>query len=159
MAARGRKLTLAHPPWSHTSQRPLCRITPALQPRRRQAEVQILIPRDARSRTHCSLLIQTVSEAQWARVGQDLLDVRHALRLLPFATRVGPAGRDLLVLGPDRVMLFVIDDDPVHGRVFFVVCRHSVSSLSGLRRWPAGGCTSSYVAPGPRCPAPDEICM
>src|SRR5260370_42595661 len=63
-------------------------------------------------------LFHLLAQRQRPHVGPDFLDVGQALVLRAALADVVPAERVLAVRGPDRVLLFVVDDDLVDRVVF-----------------------------------------
>src|SRR2546421_10396833 len=73
--------------------------------------------------------LHLLPQAQGAHVRPNFLDVGKALGLGAGLARVAPAEWVLAVGGPDRVLLLVVDDHLVDGRVFSLVLTHAVSFL------------------------------
>src|SRR5437588_156751 len=93
----------------------------------------IVLSLNSEARLHdrrASRRFHLLSEAQGPHVRPDLLDVGEALLLRPLLARVRPAERVLAVCGPDGILLLVVDDHLVDGRVFPLVCAHN-SSVCG----------------------------
>src|SRR5262245_7822105 len=80
-----------------------------------------------RSSVAALLLLHFPPQTQRTHVRPDLFDVLEAFGLRAGLPRVPPAGRDLAVDRPDRVLLFIVHDDaqlsvlPI--RTLFAHCR------------------------------------
>src|SRR5258708_16578550 len=84
-------------------------------------------------------LFHLLAQRQRPHVGPDFLDVGQALVLRAALADVVPAERVLAVRGPDRVLLFVVDDDLVDRVVFALFpIAHDPSPCSGRAGWPPG---------------------
>ena len=55
-----------------------------------------------------SLLPRLRSETPWPHIGPDFFDIGQAFRFETVLTGIFPAERYLLIIRPDRVLLFVI---------------------------------------------------
>src|SRR5437588_5815090 len=78
--------------------------------------------------------LHLLPQAQGAHVRPDLLDVREALGLRARLAGVAPAERVLAVGWPDGILLLVVDDHLVDGRVFSLVLTHAVFPPGGVGR-------------------------
>src|ERR1700722_4137872 len=74
--------------------------------------------------------VHMLAQAQRSHVGPHFLDVSETLVLRPAASRFAPARGYVSPVRPDRVLLFVIDDDAVDARVAITIgCDAHVCSL------------------------------
>src|ERR1041384_1667705 len=80
-----------------------------------------------------AVAVQRAAQAERPHIGPHLLDVGQALLLPAHLAPAAPAERDLAVLGPDRVLLLVVDDHLIAG-----VFRHH-NSGSGSQVPPVAG--------------------
>jgi hypothetical protein len=60
------------------------------------------------------------TEAEWAHVGPGLVDVVKTFLLGTARALVTPPGRQILINGPDRILLFVVDHHAVKLAIFGV---------------------------------------
>src|SRR5262249_848390 len=93
--------------------------------------------------------IHLLPQAQPPHVGPDLLDVGEAVGLGARLALRAPAQRQLAVRRPDGVLLLVIDDHSVDGRVLARLAHGFLAFVSGC----AGASTSRWraaAATGPR---------
>src|SRR4051812_22147695 len=74
-------------------------------------------------------LFHLLAQTQRAHVSPDLFDVCEAFGLRARLARIVPPERILAVGGPNRILLFVIDDDLVDGCVFSLIQTHRISSF------------------------------
>jgi hypothetical protein len=63
-------------------------------------------------------------QAQWSHIRPDLLNVGQAFFLCSAFARVSPAWGILSINGPDRILFFVVDDNPVDWSVFPLTTIH-----------------------------------
>ena len=69
-------------------------------------------------------LLHLFPEAQRPHVSPNLFDIGEALVLFPVFACITPA-KSILALGrPNRILLFMVDDDLVDRRVFSFVSTH-----------------------------------
>src|SRR6478672_7505056 len=83
--------------------------------------------------------LHLLAQAEWAHVRPDLLDVGQARRLVAREARLAPAQRQFAILRPDRILLLVIDHDPIDRRILCLVSVHRWLSIS------------AELSPGRRC--------
>src|SRR5262245_11363095 len=65
------------------------------------------------------------AQTHWARVLPNLFDEGQTFLFGAGLARILPARRNLAVLGPDRILLFMVDDYFVDGGVFLFVQAHA----------------------------------
>src|SRR4026208_1394753 len=71
--------------------------------------------------------VHLFSEAEWAHIGPDLLDVSETFGLGATLSLIVPARCVLSVCRPDRILIFMIDDNSVDCFVFLFVSIHILS--------------------------------
>lgn len=70
-----------------------------------------------------------LAQAERTHIGPDLLDMFEALRFRARWAFRSPSIGDLSVDRPNGILLFVVDDNLIDGRVFFVSVHVSVSAF------------------------------
>ena len=74
-------------------------------------------------------VLHVLAQAERPHISPDFLDVVETLGFQAAFAGIEPAQRVFSLLGPDRILLFVIDDDFVDRSVFFFVPIYGVSLL------------------------------